>query len=403
MCFYLFLSGSSKGGLGSVDWRVEALSEAVEAAIAAGHLPTTARKWRQTVILEELAEVLGLPRTAIRNRFYRSDPKLREDLRQLEATSTDQMLARLQALQYRQYTPVLWRRTAEQLRETRRMLPSVIKAGEAADKMLRAARNPPIELRRELGRVSVEIMAAALTFFDGAERMLLVANGEQMFLSAMAAVSFSANLSVEDSVLFSMFWENRATVCAAEWSNIWDDPSRPPSIDSDILELAIWELGEATSWMSKSGVVTGSALELRLRQLIGDKAKWYTKAGLFSEARATLGTVSDSASMEFDTDMLLAQALEQIAHSDFPRAAKSAQALCDFLSQYCGEDSRYFAQAEMLAHHIDLLYDRRPPLPLSAERFFAEQVLVASEFLHLPRYKARLLGLGYAIPSKVVD
>src|SRR5690606_6322123 len=113
--------------------------------------------------------------------------------------------------------------------------------------------DPPIELRREIGTVAAEIMACALTFFDGAKRWEILSQGDIIFRNAMGPLTLDQGIEAQDAPLFARFWENRATRCGLEWSNIWDDPDSPPTIGQDVVDLAIEELERATAWMRKFG------------------------------------------------------------------------------------------------------------------------------------------------------
>ena len=54
----------------------QALARAVDVAIARGALEPKARSWGKVVLLEVMADLLGVPQTKLRNYYYRDDPRL---------------------------------------------------------------------------------------------------------------------------------------------------------------------------------------------------------------------------------------------------------------------------------------------------------------------------------------
>ena len=72
------------------------------------------------------------------------------------------------------------------------------------------------------------LLANAQVFFMALAGVLLF--GERIFLSAMAPLGFDRDIGKPAAALFARFWENRATKCGQEWSNVWDDPALPPPV-----------------------------------------------------------------------------------------------------------------------------------------------------------------------------
>jgi hypothetical protein len=270
------------------------LAGAVEVAIAAGQLPPSARGWGKTVLLEELAPVLGQARNTLRNLYYRQDPRLVPLLETYVATSHSHVIAGLEELGFHSLSPLVWKRGAEQLRASRQGLEGTVILLQAAERTLRESPAPPIGLRRMVGAAAAEVMACALTFFEGEQRWDLLLEGERIFISAMAPLTLECDIEPADAALFARFWENRATRCGLEWSNVWDDPSLPPPIGMDVVRRAIAELDEAAVWMRRHGGRPAPDDE-RLRQLLADKAKWLARPA--SSARRGSNWTSSPTSM----------------------------------------------------------------------------------------------------------
>ncbi len=377
------------------------LTRAVEVAIAGGQLPQAARVWGKTVLLEELASAIGLARNTLRNLYYRGDPRLQSVLHSYVASSWDDVARGLQNLQFRAYEPIVWKRPPAQLQESRRSLTAAVALARSAAKALREMADPPVELRRDVGTVAAEIMACALTFFDGDQRWQLLREGEQLFLAAMAPVAFQRDIEVCDAELFAKFWENRATRCGLEWSNIWDDPSEPPTISMDVVRLAVDELDHAAVWTRRHG---GKARRRddneRLRQLLADKAKWLAKAGRFSQAERELAKLGAFQSVAAQADALLVRALGQIAGNHLEVAARVARQLAELVADGTEDGALAPVTAAMMVHNIELLRGRRPRLPDTIQHFLEVNPVAASEMINLPRYKERLAALGYKRPTE---
>src|SRR5687768_4908401 len=134
-----------------------ALESALEVAITAGQLPKAARGWGKTVLLEELATVMGLARNTLRNLYYRDDLRLETTLQSYVATSHAHVVRGLQELQFQSFSPIVWKRPQEQLRASRESLTTAVILVQAAERTLRETLEPPIELRRSVGAVAAEI------------------------------------------------------------------------------------------------------------------------------------------------------------------------------------------------------------------------------------------------------
>src|SRR5688500_962134 len=239
----------------------------------------------KTDLLEALAEAMGLARNALRNLYYRDFAKFEIVLYGYIGESPREVSRGLQALPFRQFSPIVWKRPLEQLKASWDTLNATLMLLQAAERSVRELPDAPIELRREAGTVAAEVMACALTFFDGRNRWALLREGERIFLSSMSKVSFDMDVDSEDAALFAKFWENRATICGVEWSNIWDDPTTPPTVSAAVVELALKELDRAADWLIQHGAVNQDEGD-RVRQLLADKAKWLAKVGRFEEAHA---------------------------------------------------------------------------------------------------------------------
>jgi hypothetical protein len=367
---------------------------AVEVAIAAGDLPDTARSYRKTDLLEVLSEAMGLARNALRNLYYRDEGRLEIVLQGYIAQNPDEVSRGIKDLKFRQFSPVVWKRPAAQLKQSRRTLPSTLVLLQGAEKSLKDSQEPTIEFRREIGTVAAEIMACALTFYDGRQRWDLLHEGERIFKAAMGSVMLELDITPEDAALFARFWENRATVCGLEWSNIWDDPATPPTVSNEIVELALRELDRAAQW-TQQHLSAGADDGQRLRQLLADKAKWLAKVGRFDEAWALLERSGDRESRAARSDALLLSTLEHIANGRLPQAASTAGALAELSAQPDEPSPLAAVTSSILVHHVELLRDHLLPPDPAIEAFLRDSPVVASEMVNLPRYKERLVNLGY--------
>lgn len=373
------------------------LVQAVEIAIGIGDLPAGARAYGKIDLLEALAGPLGLARNALRNLYYRDENRLELVLQAYIAQNSAEVATTLRDLQFRQFSPIVWKRPQDQLRESRRSLPKTLIMLQAADKSLRDSPDSPIELRREIGAVAAEVMACALTFYDGKQRWELLKEGERIFKTAMAPLSLEIDVAAGDAALFAKFWENRATVCGLEWSNIWDDPANPPGVSHDVIELALRELDRAARWAEQFQTGHGGGDE-RHRQLLADKAKWLAKVGRFDEVWSQIGTLT-SDSYAAQSDRLLLTTLEHVAEDRLADASRTAGELREVALERDVEGGLAPVTSSILIHNIELLRGRRPALGSDVENFLEQSPVVASEMINLPRYKNRLLGLGYSTPA----
>ena len=380
-------------------WGDEVLESAVAVAIAARKLPPTARGWGKTVILEELAPAMGMARNTLRNLYYRGDARFEAALFEYVSGSHTHLLASMNSLAFRDHSPVVWKRSPAQLRASWRALPRVLGLMRAGERAVRGTINPPIELRRATGAVAAEIMACALTYFEGIRRRRLLQLGERSFLTAMAPLAFRHEITAEDAALFGRFWENRASRCGLEWSNVWDDPALPPPIGTEVAELALNELEHAAEWTRRHGGVDDVSGEERLRQLLADKAKWLAKAGQFAAAYRTLESLPSAATPAAIADLLLVRTLEAIAANRLREAEGSASTLHETLSDAEGDASVAAATSEIMVHNIALLRGRRRAVPERAQHFLQHSPIVASELINLPNYKKRLEAAGYLQPQ----
>lgn len=371
-------------------------------AIAAGDMPAVARTYGKTDLLEALAEAMGLARNALRNLYYRDNGKFEIVLYGYIGESPAEVSRGLQSLPFRQFSPVVWKRPMEQLKTSWETLNSTLMLLQAAERSIREIPDAPIELRREVGTVAAEVMACALTFLDGRHRWDLLREGERIFLSAMAKVSFDHEVDSDDAAQFAKFWENRATVCGLEWSNVWDDPAMPPSVSPVVVDLALRELDRAADWLRQHGVENPNEAE-RVRQLLADKAKWLAKVGRFEEANRFLAEAGLGESFAARSDKLLIRTLELIVRSELDQALRSAGELAEMVAEREEENAIAPVTSQIMVHNIELLMGRRPPLGRAIEAFLAECPVVASEMVNLPRYKDRLAALGYVSPSTGIN
>jgi hypothetical protein len=369
------------------------MARAVEVAIARGALEPKARDWGKVVLLEEMARLLGVAPTKLRNQYYRRDARLERLLLDFTMSNAAHAVDTLRALEFRRFSPIVWKRPIPQLIASRRSLPGTLELLRVAERHVRLDPDPPPRLRREVGTVATEVMACALTFFDGAERWQMLSEGDRIFRVAMGPLTLERDVAPEDAALFARFWENRATRPGLEWSNVWDDPATGPTIDPSVVQLACEELEEATRWMRRHGVRGSHDDDERVRQFAADKAKWLAKAGRFKEARRQIGRLGDFPGLAAQADRLLVKALEQLASNALDAASRTASQLAEQLTQ--ASDSIAPVTSAMLVHNIELMRGRRPRLGDKIARFLRESPVVASEHSNLPRYRQRLQALGY--------
>lgn len=369
----------------------QALARAVEVAIARGDLEPKARGWGKVVLLETMASLIGVGSTKLRNYYYRNDPRLEALLLDYAMSSAKGAVEALRALEFRRFSPIVWKRPLDQLAASRASLGQTLTLLRLAERHMRAELDPPVELRREVGTVATEVMACALTFFDGERRWKLLVESDQMFCNAMGPLTFSG-IEAADAPLFARFWENRATRCGLEWSNVWDDPNTRPTVSMDVVELALDELEHATEWMKRHWVGAEKAdRDQRVRQFAADKAKWRAKAGAFEDARAQIARLGTFEAMR--EDALLVQALEEITSNELDAALRTSSELAERLKE-TGESIAPVTSA-MMVHNIELMRGNRPPLAPEVEAFLRESPVAASEHINLPRYRKRLRNLGY--------
>ena len=378
------------------------MAKAVEVAIAAGELPASARTYGKTDLLEALAEAMGLARNALRNLYYRDPSRFEIVLYGYIGESPREVSRGLQSLSFRDFSPIVWRRPLEQLRASRETLNSTLMLLQAAERSLRELPDAPIELRREAGTVAAEVMACALTFYDGRDRWELLREGERIFLSSMSKVSFDMTVDPGDAALFARFWENRATICGIEWSNIWDDPAIPPTVSENVVDLALKELDRAAAWLLQHGAANEDEAE-RVRQLLADKAKWLAKVGRFEEANALLDQAGLGNTYAARCDRLLIRTLELIVTNRLAEALRSAHELAEIIAAHESEAAVAPVTSSIMVHNIELMMDRRPKLTPAIEAFLRDSPIVASELVNLPRYKRRLTDLGYIGPSTGIN
>ena len=373
---------------------------AVEVAIAQGDLPPEARRYGKTTLLEAMADAIGLARNALKNLYYRDEVKLEIVLQGYIVQHPLEVSRTLKELQFRQFSPRVWKRPAEQLKASADALNSTVILLQSAEQLIRESPDAPIELRREVGTVAAEVMACALTFYDGRQRWEMLQEGERIFLSAMSPLSLSLDVDPDDASLFAKFWENRATLPGLQWSNIWDDPSLAPTIGEDILRPALGELDRAADWTDRHpGTGSPHAAERR-RQLLADKAKWLAKAGRFEDAHIHLARLGDFDSAAASADELLIRTLEAIVGGRLEAAARTGGQLAELIDEHEDEGGLARVTSRILLHNIDLLRGRTPPLPEEIAAFLRDSPVVASEMVHLPRYKERIKALGYGVAAR---
>jgi hypothetical protein len=371
-----------------------ALARAVEAAIVRGELDQRARCWGKVVLLEQMAGVMGVAPTRFRNQYYRRDARLERRLLDYTMSGVQSAVDTLRALEFRRFSPIVWKRPIPELIASRRALPGTLELLRTAERYLRLEYDPPTLLRREVGTVATEVMACALTFLDGLARKEMLEEGDRIFRVAMGPVTLESEVSPEDAALFARFWENRGTRPGLEWSNVWDDPSTGPTIELNVVELACQELEQATLWTERQGTRSAAADEgERVRQFAADKAKWLAKAGRFKEARRQIDRLGDFPGLAAQADVLLVKSLELQASNALGAALRIASQLAELLEE--SSDSIAPVTSAMMVHNIELMRGRRPRLGDNIAQFLREIPVVASEHLNLPRYRQRLLALDY--------
>jgi hypothetical protein len=379
---------------GDEDRTWDALARAVDVAIASGALEPKARGWGKVVLLETLAGILGVAPTKLKNQYYRGDPRLETVLLEYAMSSSQVAIDALRGLEFRQFSPLVWKRPLQHLRASRDSLDRTVTLLKIADTTLRAQGDPPTDLRREVGTVAAEVMACALTFFDGNSRWQMLSDADRIFRTAMGPLMLSHEIGEQEAGLFARFWENRATDCGLEWSNIWDDPSTPPTVGMGVVGLAVEELDHATSWMTRHASRAPKVDEAeRLRQFSADKAKWYAKAGRFEDAHQHIADLAAVGTVAARADGLLLKTLEQITSNSLEAALRTGSALADQLSE--AQDSIAPATSAILVHNIELMRGNRPKLGEKITEFLRENPVAASEHVNLPRYRERLVRLGY--------
>jgi len=371
----------------------QALERAVAVAISRGALKPSARRWGKIDLLEEMARIVGSAPTKLRNQYYRNDPRLAQTLLDYAAADAEGAIASLRALEFRRYSPIVWKRPRDQLRASRDSLPETLHLLRVAEEQMRQSADAPIDLRREIGTVAAEVMACALTFFDGQARWSLLSEGDRLFRSAMGFLSLGHEFTPADAALFARFWENAATRCGLEWSNIWDDPRLPPTIGSEVVVLAMNELERASDWVERHGGGDTAGEQERIRQFSTDKAKWLVKAGRFDEAWRLLDALEENSDAH-KADRLLIATLERIVGGDLRNALRIGSRLAEQLGS--STESIAPTTTAMMVHNIELMRDNETRLPDDIVAFLRESPVAGSEHINLPRYRERLRGLGYA-------
>lgn len=374
------------------------LATAVEVAVSAGHLPELARGYGKTDLLEALSEAMGLARNALKNLYYRDEPRLEIVLQAYITKFSDELSQALKDLRFRQFQPIVWKRAPRDLRESRRSLPKTVAMLIEAEKRVRETAEANDDLRRQVGTVAAEVMACALTFYNGSARGELLTRAEGIFKGVMGPLNFEMDIPAEDAALFAKFWENRATDAGLKWSVVWDEPSRLPDVSMATVELALHELDKAAHWAEQHPLVGPNGTE-RQRQLRADKAKWLVKVGRFGEAWNLLDSLGDDHSHSAQHDALLVRTFEHIAHGRMVDASSSASELAALAAAAADEDSLAPVTSAILVHNIELLRGRRPPLTSEIETFLGQSPIAASEMVDLVKYRDRLSALGYAIPG----
>jgi len=384
--------------------RIPELAHAVDAAVAARHLPLEATGWRTVVLLEELAGVIGVPRTALRNMYYRDAKRLADELENYVLSNTANLASRIRNHLGKSRGSIVWKRPLDQVKASYKSMDSAIAMAETADAVLRSESEPSITLRREVGGLAAEIMAASLSFYSGRKRWDLLRRAEKVFLNAMSPLSLQVEVDPTDAKLFARFWENRATVCAQEWSTIWDDPNISAPVGLDVVNLATIELQTAVEWEKNTASGERSPRQCsvsshsRLAQLTGDQASWLIKIGKFEEAARVLDQVGVEYEKSFvESRLLHLGCLRDIHDRKLASAARLANELAELSEDRSGRGSHGHASALMLEHHICLLQDKTPKLPRIVEKFLRESPVAVSDIIDLDRFKKRLLALEYSV------
>jgi hypothetical protein len=384
--------------------RIPQLAQAVDAAIASRQLPPQATGWRTVVLLEEMAGVIGVPRTALRNMYYSDTSRLAAELSNYVLSNTAMLLTRIKNHSGKSREPIVWKRSLSEVKSSFENLASAIVVAETGDSTLRRDSDPAPALRREVGNLAVEIMAAALSFYGGTERWRLLQRAESVFLNAMSPLSFQVETNPVDAALFSRFWENRATVCAMEWSMIWDDPDNSSPVAPTVVELATQELRMALDWEQKiKGGDRGSNHEFvsghgRFAQLTCDQASWLIKIGSFEEAENFLDQVAvDVGEAAVESRLLHMRCMRKILDREFSQASHLAKSLVDLAEDRSGHGSFEHTSALMLVHHVGILQGQTPKVPQIVEKFLRESPVAVSDIIDLGRYKRRLAAMDYSV------
>jgi hypothetical protein len=386
----------------SLNDRIPELARAVDAAIAAGQLPARAARWRTVVLLEELASVLALPRTALRNMYYRNPLRLAAELDAYALSNPAGLDERIRHHAAQGRHPIVWKRPLGETITSYDSLNGAIAVAETADTVLRRDPMPRPSFRREVGGLAVEIMAAALSFYNGQKRWRLLQRAERVFLNAMSPLSLEVEVSPIDAALFARFWENRATVCALEWSTIWDDPNIGAPVATPVIELAISELRSAVKWENKarpdSNRPVSAGRQARLAQLTSDQANWLIKIGQFEQAESVLDKVAvDFGRSAAGRRLLHVRCLANLQNHAYAKALRLANGLAELEAHLSGHGSHGHASALMLVHHIHLLEGKTPEVPYVVEKFLRQSPVAVSDLVNFERYVKRLSALEYTV------
>jgi hypothetical protein len=185
------------------DGRLMALRMIVEVCVRRGYLGPEAARWKTVVALETAGEVLGYPRSGLKNVFYR-DPRRFIDIASGLYT---QEPAELRSTIEKKYaiSSNVWHRTNLEAQRAFSALLNSMDLLEEAVRVLRQSGDVADGFRRSVGRLAVETMANAQMFMGGQERRMLLQRAEVCFLDSMAPISFSAGLTSGDAALFGRF------------------------------------------------------------------------------------------------------------------------------------------------------------------------------------------------------
>ena len=177
-----------------------------------GGLEPKARGWGKVVLLETMASLIGVGSTKLRNYYYRNDPRLEALLLDYAMSSARGAVEALRALEFRRFSPIVWKRPLDQLAASRASLGQTLTLLRLAERHMRAELDPPVELRREVGTVATEVMACALTFFDGERRWKCSSRATRCSATRWGP-SFSGIEA--DAPLFARFWETARRVAGS--------------------------------------------------------------------------------------------------------------------------------------------------------------------------------------------